>query len=135
MLLKSGLRALFGLVVVVLLAACGGGVDLPDNEALESAFAQGRTGVWVSGHGTVVRELGGDERVQRFQLRIDSDFSLVVQHRVGSAGRVPAERGDTLAFHGRYEFHGAGGQLGLTHADPAQPGGGGWVEHRGVRYQ
>ena len=133
MLLKSRICALFGLLAVVLLAGCGGG-DLPGNEALESAFAQGRTGVWVSGHGTVVRELGGDAQVQRFQVRINSDFSLVVQHRVGRAGRVPAERGDILVFHGRYEFHGAGGELGLTHADPAQPGGGGWLRHRGVVY-
>ncbi len=90
--------------------------------------------MWVSGHGTLTRELGGAESTQRFQVRIDESFSLIVNHRVGDMGRIPAERGDTLAFHGRYEFHGAGGQLGLTNADPAQPGGGGWIRHRGVLY-
>lgn len=122
------------LVLVVLMTGCGR-EDLPGNEALEAAFAQGRTGVWLSGHGSVVRELGGDAETQRFQLRINADFNIVLVHRVGSAGRIPAERGDTLAFHGRYDFHGAGGELTLTHADQAQPGGGGWVEHRGVRFQ
>ncbi|MGY6554777.1 MAG: DUF3465 domain-containing protein [Wenzhouxiangella sp.] len=121
-------------VLIVLMTGCAR-EDLPGNEALEAAFAQGRTGVWISGHGSVVRELGGDAATQRFQLRISEDFNIVLVHRVGSAGRIPAERGDILAFLGRYEFHGAGGELGLTHADPAQPGGGGWVEHRGTRFQ
>lgn len=121
-------------VVLLLLTACGGPDALPNNAALEAAFAQGRTGVWLSGHGHVVRELGGDANLQRFQLRISDDLSLVLVHRVGSVGRIPAERGDILSFLGRYEFHGGGGELALTHADPAQPGGGGWVVHGGVRY-
>ena len=123
------------LAVIIVLAACGGGGALPDNDALEDAFSQGRTGVWVSGHGTVVRELGGDAGTQRFQVRVSPGLSLVVHHRVGASGRIPVDRGDTIAFHGRYEFHGAGGQLALTHADPAQPGGGGWLRHRGLQYQ
>ena len=121
--------------IVGLLAGCGGGKDFPSNEALETAFAQGRTGVWLSGHGSVVRELGGDDATQRFQLRIGETFNVVLVHRVGSAGRIAAERGDILFFQGRYEFHGAGGEVSLTHGDAAQPGGGGWVEHRGVRFQ
>lgn len=129
--LSAGLSAF---AVVVMLAACGGSGDLPDNRVLEEAFSQGRTGIWVSGHGTVVRELGGDASVQRFQVRVGSDLSLVVNHRVGASGRVPAERGDTIAFHGRYEYHGGGGELALTHADPAQPGGGGWIQHGRTRY-
>lgn len=132
---KRLLQLTFVFSAVVLLAACGGREDLPSNDALEAAFAQGRTGVWLSGHGSVVRELGGDDAIQRFQLRISDDLSIILVHRVGSAGRIPAERNDTLAFHGRYDFHGAGGALAMTHADPAQPGGGGWVEHRGVRFQ
>lgn len=115
------------------LAACGG-ESLPDNAPLKEAFAQGRTGVWVSGHGTVLRELGGDASFQRFQLRVGDELSLVVRHQIGGAGPVPLERGDTIVFHGRYEFHGGGGEVHLTHADPSQPGGGGWIRHRGVRY-
>lgn len=121
------------IAVVLSLAACGG-ESLPDNGPLEAAFAQGRTGVWVSGHGTVVRELGADANSQRFQLRVSDELSLVVRHNILNSGPVPLERGDTIAFHGRYEFHGGGGEIHLTHADPAQPGGGGWIEHRGVRY-
>lgn len=120
-------------LVAVYLAACGG-ESLPDNETLETAFAQGRTGVWLGGHGTVVRELVGDATSQRFQVRVSSGLSIVLRHNVQASGRVPAERGDTLAFHGLYEFHGGGGEISLTHADPNRPGGGGWIQHRGIRY-
>lgn len=120
-------------LAVLLMPACAHD-SLPSNDALEAAFTQGRSGVWVSGHGTVVRELGAEAGMQRFQVRINSDFNLVIHHRLGAAGRLPAARGDTLAFHGRYEFHGAGGELSLTHADPSQPGSGGWLRHGDIRY-
>ncbi|TVS12457.1 MAG: DUF3465 domain-containing protein [Wenzhouxiangella sp.] len=123
---------LFALLAVSL-AACRG-ESLPDNESLETAFAQGRTGVWLSGHGTVVRELVGDATSQRFQVRVSPGLSIVLRHSVQDAGRVPAERGDTIAFHGLYEFHGGGGEISLTHADSDRPGGGGWILHRGIRY-
>lgn len=122
------------LVAVLALSACGGRMELPSNDALEASFAQGRTGVWLSGHGTIVRELSADPSSQRFQVRINDELALVVHHRVGAAGRVPVERGDIIAFHGRYDFHGGGGELVFTYADPGQPGGGGWLQHGRVRY-
>ncbi len=125
---------LMGLLVALALAACGQD-ELPDNSRLEGAFAEGRTGIWVSGHGTVVRPLGSDAASQRFLLRISDDLSVVLRHQVGEAGPIPAERNDVIAFQGRYEFHGGGGEVILTHADPAQPGGGGWVVHQGQRYE
>jgi hypothetical protein len=128
-----------GVVFIVLLVTLGvagcGGEELPDNSRLLSAFAEGRNGVWVSGHGTVVRPLGSDATSQRFLLNVDEELTLVLRHRIGEAGEIPAARDDILAFQGRYEFHGGGGEIILTHADPNQPGGGGWVEHRGIRYQ
>ncbi len=128
----------FGVVFVVLLVTLGvvgcGNEEYADNTRLMEAFAEGRTGIWLTGHGTVIRELGADATHQRFLLRIDEGLSLVVRHRMGSAGAVPVERGDIVEFQGRYEFHGGGGELQLTHADPAQPGGGGWIRHNGIRY-
>ena len=117
----------------LLLNACGGDA-LPDNSRLEQAFADGRSGIWLSGHGTVIRTLGSDENTQRFQVRINPDLGLVIRHDLTAATAVPVERGDLVGFHGRYEFHGGGGQLTLTHADPDQPGGGGWILHQGIRY-
>ncbi|TVQ41373.1 MAG: DUF3465 domain-containing protein [Wenzhouxiangella sp.] len=128
----------FGVVLVVLLVTLGmvgcGGEELPDNTRLKEAFSDGRSGIWVTGHGTVVRELGSDATQQRFLLRIDDSLSVVLRHNTGSRGAVPAERGDIISFQGRYEFHGGGGEIQLTHADSAQPGGGGWVSHNDIRY-
>lgn len=128
----------FGVVLIVVLVAMGvaacGGDELPDNSRLEAAFSEGRTGVWVSGHGTVVRSLGSDESSQRFLVRVSDDLSIVIRHRIGASGAIPADRGDVVQFQGRYEFHGGGGEVLLTHADPAQPGGGGWIVFNGQRY-
>ncbi|MFU8831549.1 MAG: DUF3465 domain-containing protein [Wenzhouxiangella sp.] len=129
----------FGVVLIVLLVTAGvvgcGGQELPDNTRLLDAFAEGRTGIWVSGHGTIVRPLGSDATSQRFQVRVADELSVVIRHTIGAAGAVPAERGDLIQFQGRYEFHGGGGEILFTHADPAQPGGGGWIIHEGTRYQ
>ena len=129
----------FGVVLLALLVTVGvvgcGSEELPDNTRLLNAFTEGRTGVWVSGHATVVRPLGSDAASQRFLLRVDDELTIVLRHQIGSEGPVPAERDDVLAFQGRYEFHGGGGEIILTHADPNQPGGGGWVQHQGKRYQ
>jgi hypothetical protein len=108
---------------------------MPDNERLLAAFANGQTGVWVSGHGTVVRPLGSALDNQRFLVRVNDQLSLVVRHQVGSLGPVPADSDDVISFQGRYEFHGGGGELILTHADANNPGGGGWIELNGTRYQ
>ena len=123
-----------GLLLALATAGCGQ-EELPDNSRLQDAFAEGRTGIWVSGHGTVIRPLGSDATSQRFLLRVGDDLSIVLRHQIGDSGPVPAERDDILAFQGRYEFHGGGGEIILTHADPAQPGGGGWVMHQGTRYE
>ncbi len=126
---------LFALLITLGGVGCGGGDELPSNERLLTAFFEGRTGVWVSGHGTVMRPLGSDQTSQRFLVRVNEDLTLVIRHRIGRAGQVPADRDDVIAFQGRYEFHGGGGEIILTHADPAQPGGGGWIEFNGQRYE
>ncbi|MCC5864265.1 MAG: DUF3465 domain-containing protein [Wenzhouxiangella sp.] len=125
----------YGVVLVSLLIAVGlvgcGGEEMPDNARLKDAFVEGRTGIWVSGHGTVVRELGADASQQRFLIRIDEELSVVIRHNFGESRPVPVERGDVIAFQGRYEFHGGGGEVHFTHADASQPGGGGWIRHKG----
>lgn len=131
---RFGVVLLMGMLVGGLLVACGG-ENKPDNSRLIEAFAEGRTGVWVSGHGTVAQVFPVSGEDQRMLVRVDEGFSVLLRHRIGSSGPVPVSRGDLVAFHGRYEFHGGGGEMLLTHADPAQPGGGGWVIHQGQRYQ
>lgn len=128
---------LFSLLAAVGVSGCGGD-GLPDNARLLEIFESGQTGVWVKGHGTVSQVLsdnsvGGQPR-QRFMVQIEDSLRVQVRHQVVNSPRVPAERGDVIAFQGRYEWNASGGLISLTHQDPAQPGGGGWVSHRGTRY-
>jgi len=116
---------------VLLLSGCTGGDELPDNERLLEIFREGRTGVWVSGHGTATQVLADDAigpPRQRVVLRINDELQQVVlYHSLADSERVVVEPGDIVAFQGRYDFNGRGGTISLTHADPDQPGGGGWV--------
>lgn len=130
-------RVLMLTLLVIGVSGCGGGA-LPDNERLLEAFEQGRTGIWVSGHGTV-SQLIGDETIagedhQRMVVRVNDRLTLTVRHAVARSGRVPVEVGDTIAFQGRYEWNGAGGVLARTHRDPEAPGSGGWIRHKGDLY-
>ncbi|MFW5926435.1 MAG: DUF3465 domain-containing protein [Wenzhouxiangella sp.] len=110
---------------------------MPDNERLVEAFENGRTGLWVSGHGTVSQVLS-DEMLgfprQRIMVQVTDSLRVMVQHSMLDSVRVPVERGDVIAFQGRYEFNGNGGNVTLTHSDPEQPGGGGWIRHAGITY-
>ncbi len=123
--------------MILTLSGCGGD-SLPDNERLLQAFEQSRTGVWVSGHGTVTQilpDLNGNNPRQRFNVAIEGQtWQLLLINELDGSERVPVERGDVVAFQGRYDFFASGGTLSLTFADPAQPGGGGWIEHKGRRY-
>lgn len=130
--MKSIVTWLLAAALISLLVGCGGGSDT-SNDRLEQAFAEGRSGIWLSGHGTVVRELGATGGEQRFQVRINQDLSIVLRRDTQTASGISVQPGDRLAFHGRYEFHGGGGTVSRTHPDPSQPGGGGWVEVNGVR--
>jgi len=131
-------RVLMIMVLVIGVAGCGGGDALPGNERLLNAFEQGRTGVWISGHGSV-RQLIGDETIagethQRITVNIDDSLTILVRHSVEQSERVPVTQGDTIAFQGRYDFNGRGGVVGHTHHDPEQPGAGGWIRHEGTTY-
>lgn len=136
--MATHIRVLLIMVLAIGVTGCGGGDALPDNERLLNAFEQGRTGVWVSGHGTVA-QLIGDETIagevhQRMTVDVGGSLSLIVRHSVEASERVPVAQGDTVAFQGRYEWNGRGGVLGHTHRDPEQPGEGGWIRHDGTLY-
>lgn len=126
------------MLLVIGLAGCGDAGNLPDNARLLGAFEQGQTGIWLSGHGTVTQLIGDEvlsgETHQRMVVQVSDSLTVVVRHSIERSERVPAAHGDTIAFQGRYEWNGRGGALGRTHHDPEAPGRGGWIEHRGQRY-
>lgn len=131
-------RVLMIMVLIIGVAGCGGGDALPDNERLLKAFEQGRTGVWVSGHGIVAQLIGDEtvsgERHQRMVVNVSGGLDLIVRHSTERSERVPVAQGDTVAFQGRYEWSGRGGVVGYTHQDPEQPGDGGWIRYQGTTY-
>ena len=107
--------------------------------AIRSAFEERRSGVRVSGEGTVIRLLSDDNdgsRHQRFILRLSSGQTLLVAHNIDIALRVDSLReGDTVAFHGVYEWNPEGGVIHWTHHDPDGRHKAGWLKHAGRTYR
>ena len=101
--------------------------------------AQWRGGQQVEGRGMVLRVLSDDNegsRHQRFILELSSGRTVLVAHNIDLAPRIPGlEPGDTVSFFGEYETNDRGGVIHWTHHDPQGRHVGGWLEHRGQRYQ
>lgn len=120
------------------LGGCGQGEAPISNDRLLQAFEDGRTGIWVSAQAPVVQSLG-DEMIrgkthQKFSIRPAENVTVQIRHSVEDAERVPVEPGDRIRVHGYYEWDARGGFIWRTFKDPDEPGGGGWVEHKGRRY-
>lgn len=108
-------------------------------DTLQDAFERRQSDVQVEGQGVVVKILPDDRkgrRHQRFILKLDSGQTLLVAHNFDLAPRIaPLTKGDRVAFFGEYEWNAQGGVLHWTHHDPQGRHVGGWLEHKGVRYQ
>lgn len=109
------------------------------NDAISSAFLEQRSGVQVSGAGTVERVLPDDtngSRHQRFVLRLDSGRTLLVAHNIDLAPRIEAlAAGDAVSFFGVYEWNAEGGVVHWTHHDPDGQHVAGWLKHGGRTFQ
>lgn len=115
----------------------GPGVDF-----VYEQFKARRSSVWVTTEGKVQLLLADDNngsRHQQFMLELDAtrNFAVKVAHNIDDAPYIPLERGDTIQIKGRYEFNEIGGVIHFTHrADrPSRRTPGGWIEHKGKRYQ
>jgi hypothetical protein len=108
-------------------------------DAIRAAFDEQLSGVQVSGQGTVVKLLRDDNdgsRHQRFVLELPSGQTLLVAHNIDLAPRIAGlATGDTVAFHGVYEWNAQGGVLHWTHHDPRGQHEAGWLRRAGRTYQ
>lgn len=105
---------------------------------MDQLFEDRVSDVMVTVSGTVDRILSDDNfgsRHQRFLVRVRSGRTVLVLHNIDLAVRVPIEIGDRLTLRGEYEWNEKGGAIHWTHHDPRNQRAGGWIEHRGVRYQ
>jgi hypothetical protein len=91
-------------------------------DAFASAFAEHRSGIEVTGQGTVTRILSDDRNGsphQRFILTLPSGQTLLVAHNLDLAERIPSlQKGDRVRFKGEYEWNPQGGVIHWTHDDP-----------------
>jgi len=98
-----------------------------------------RAGEQVQGVGMVLRVLSDDNegsRHQRFILELSSGRTVLVAHNIDLAPRISSLRtGDSVAFYGEFEPNERGGVIHWTHHDPQRRHVGGWLEHKGVRYE
>ena len=124
---------------------------IQEYQAFESSERDGRSesgsatqenwqsGEQVRGSGRVARVLSDDNdgsRHQRFIVALSSGRSLLIAHNIDLAPRISSIRaGDTVSFYGEYESNDRGGVIHWTHHDPRGSHAGGWIEHKGRRYQ
>ena len=105
---------------------------------VEEAAARQMSDVMLDAAGVVQRTLADDNegsRHQRFILALPSGHTVLVAHNIDLAARVPLDQGDRVSIHGQYEWNERGGVLHWTHHDPDGRHEGGWIEHRGQRYE
>lgn len=107
-------------------------------EAVERAYREQRSDLWVVVEGRVTRLLSDDlqgSRHQRFVIAIEGGHTLLVSHNIDLAPRVPIEVGSRVSVRGEYVWNDRGGLLHWTHHDPRQRQTGGWIRHRGETYR
>ena len=114
------------------------GKESADSTLLE-AYNKRQSDVQVQGEGVVTKILRDDlqgSRHQRFILELAGGQTVLIAHNIDLAPRISGlERGDTIAFHGEYEWNPKGGVIHWTHHDPAGRHIDGWLKHAGKTYR
>jgi hypothetical protein len=117
----------------------GNSLPASGDDPITRAFRLHAKDLPVRGKGEIVRLLSDDldgSRHQRFIIRLDSGLSLLIAHNIDLAPRLDAlAAGDSVEFSGIYEWNEKGGVVHWTHHDPQGRHLGGWIKHRGRKYQ
>jgi hypothetical protein len=135
------------IAVLIVAVAREQGVPIPGfplakegaDSALLEAYSKRQSDVQVQGEGVVRKILRDDlqgSRHQRFILELAGGQTVLIAHNIDLAPRIGGlERGDTVAFHGEYEWNPKGGVIHWTHHDPAGRHIDGWLKHAGKTYR
>jgi hypothetical protein len=132
-------KLLAALAVAATLYACAA-TQAPDDPALCSAYADGRSHVEVVADGTVTRTLGVQQgRVsphEGFLMRLGSACSVIVRVEVNTdfTGSIPLQRGQHVLVKGEYEYYPMGGVIHWTHRDLRGRHEGGYIATGGRIY-
>lgn len=114
-------------------------VDNHLNNTLEEVHKNKRSGIQVSGTGTVIKLLKDDRKGskhQKFILRISPEQTILIAHNIDLAPRINTlSNGDLVAFNGEYEWTDEGGIIHWTHHSPRGNHARGWLKHDGITYQ
>lgn len=102
-------------------------------------YQQHRSQVEVTAEGTVVRVLadstGPSGPHERFVVRLDNaDLTVLVDHNLSIAKRVPVGVGDRVVVHGEYVWNVQGGLIHFTHHDPQGSHEAGFIVDGGQTY-
>jgi len=130
-------RAFALALTMALITTCG--PSLHGNEQIADAFARRASGLEVTAQGQVERllsdEPGPDGAHERFVIRLDgATQTVLVDHNIGIAPRVPVTNGAEVTVHGEYVWNDQGGLIHFTHHDPQHTHEDGYIILAGTRY-
>ena len=111
----------------------------PDNAAVKAAFERHAENVELTASGAVDRVLSDQDGPsgphERFIVRLpDVGLTVLVEHNLSIAPRVPVVVGEPVVVHGEYVWNAQGGLLHFTHHDPDRSHEGGYIVYGGRRY-
>ncbi|MCD4781781.1 MAG: DUF3465 domain-containing protein [Candidatus Omnitrophica bacterium] len=111
----------------------------PQNDLIKRAFEEKKSDLMVISIGTVVDILPDDTRGvrhQRFVVRLKNRMTLLISHNIDLSDPIKQlKKNDTVMFKGEYEWNAEGGVIHWTHKDPQGEREGGWIEHKGKKYE
>lgn len=110
-----------------------------DNAAVQGAFERRAENVELTATGAVDRVLSDQDGPsgphERFIVRLpDVGMTVLVEHNLSIAPRVPVVVGEPVVVHGEYVWNAQGGLLHFTHHDPDRSHEGGYIVYAGRRY-
>lgn len=112
---------------------------LTDFRVLENAYHTRQSNLQVTQQGVIIKVLADDDegaRHQRCIVELPSRQRLLIAHNIDIAPRIPGlVKGESLTFHGEYEWNRKGGVIHWTHHDPEGRHEGGWIVYQGKTYE